>query len=591
MSIATKLSSKPKLLFFRPKYGPRVPAFLLQHRDEHARCLSQLFDLRIIEDDCDYQQVCDKHEPDACLFVIGFQLFDARMPQVTNIGSGDDLPRLAFLNADVWSFTRSRILAEVQAIGFHAVFAICTTAGEHFPQFKDRLYYWPNFIDERTFRQRQQDKTDIIYIIGNMGVEYPWRKKIRDVLLDTFPAKQSPHVGYSGREANKMPIGANYARLLGSAWFAPTCGTLAKDLVRKHLEIPAVGTCLIAERTAILELAGFSDMTNVIFADEHDVVDKVTHLLRNPDALRRIIENGHDLVHRKHTMRARTQIFDWLLLHRQTSLGARIVQTDPFGQLVLQPRGQKESLTLHVEGRGDHLRLLDEMVRYINADRLDLALPLIKEGKRIAPFMPDIDFLEAYYYLQAGKPKKAVQILVRIIKFTMDLSKTCPPDPIEWAYLIVALLAMGRNKAAFRHARQFLEVSHPELNKARAAVFLLQSSAPLSVESKKFLSIHRLQEKPLPLWMNSLALLLESSGRTNSARRVRSFPWNSVGTEASICEFIRKSGRAPRPAVPLISGRLHGWDNPVIVSTVLRWIARRMLHWLAKMRTLAFGKG
>jgi tetratricopeptide (TPR) repeat protein len=586
----TELSTKPKLLYFRPKYGPQVPAFLVQHRDEHAHCLSLFFELEIIEDDCDYKQVCDKHEPDACLFVIGFQLFDARMPQVTNIDGGHDLPRLAVLNADVWSFTRSRILAEVQAIGFDAVFAICTTAGEHFPQFKDRLYYWPNFIDERTFRQRQQDKTDIIYITGNMGEEYPWRRKVRDVLLEAFSAKQSHHFGYSGREEDRMPIGANYARLLGSAWLAPTCGTLANDLVRKHLEIPAVGTCLITERTATVELAGFVDMTNAIFADEHDVVDKVTQLMRNPDALFRIIENGHDLVHRKHTLRARTQIYDWILLHRQASFGARIDQPDPFGPLVLQPRRQKESLTLHIEGRGDHLRQLGEIVRHVNADRLDLALSLINEGKRIAPFMPDIDFLEAYCCLQAGRPEKALRILVRIIKFTLDFSETCPPDPMEWAYLIVALLMMGRNQAAFRHARQFLEVSHPELDKARAAVFLLQNSAPLTVDSKKFLSIHRLQDKPLSSWMNSLASLLDYSGRPSAAQRLRSFPWRSVGAEAPVWEFIRQSGYAPRSAVPMASGRLQRFDNPIFVSTTIRRIARQMLHRLSKMRTFAFGK-
>ncbi|MFZ4536446.1 glycosyltransferase family protein [Propionivibrio sp.] len=575
--------AKPKLLFFRPKYGRAIPTFLVTHRDEHAQCLSQFFDLKIIEEDCDCREACDRHEPVACLFEIGLQRGDARQPRIVNVERMNDVPKIALINADVWGYTRSRILAEVQAFDFDAVFAICTTAGEHFEELRDRLYYWPNFIDEDTFQIRQQNKTEILFLTGNMGDEYPWRKRIRNSLLHAFPVKQSYHAGYYGRQlTSRMPIGINYASLIGAAWFAPTCGTMANELVRKHLEIPSVGSCLITERSATLDVAGFSDMRNVVFADEHDVVDKVNYLMHNVDTLRCIIKNGHDLVHTMHTMRARSQIYDWLSLYRQAPPGARIVQPNPFARLVLQQKDQQDLQTLHVEGGGRYLRLLSEAGSHINAGRLELAIPLIEECKRIAPCMPDIDFFEAYCNLQGGKPAQALQDLVRMLKASLGSSETTPPDPIEWAYLIVALLAMGRTRTAFRYARQFLEVSHPELDKARAAAFLLQKSVPLAFQSKKVVSIHRLQDKPLTAWMNSLAIMLERSGQPSAALRLISFPWNSVRSDADLYDFMHRSGYAPRHVPPLVSGRLRRWDSPLVVAAILR----RVRHLLPTMPRL-----
>ena len=125
---------RPRLLFFRSKYGRTVPHFLVMHRDEHARCLSQFFDLKIIEDDCDYGQVCDDHRPDACLVEIGLLMQDARQPRVTNMGRKNGVPRLALMQADVWGLTRSRIFAEAEALDFDADIFDLHNCRRTFPQ-------------------------------------------------------------------------------------------------------------------------------------------------------------------------------------------------------------------------------------------------------------------------------------------------------------------------------------------------------------------------------------------------------------------------------------------------------------------------
>src|SRR5947209_18865624 len=69
--LAAGMFGKPKLLFFQLRYSSRLPPFLLIHKREHVACLSHFFDVTVIDQDCDFQQVCDQHQPDLALFERG----------------------------------------------------------------------------------------------------------------------------------------------------------------------------------------------------------------------------------------------------------------------------------------------------------------------------------------------------------------------------------------------------------------------------------------------------------------------------------------------------------------------------------------
>src|SRR5262249_13744146 len=129
--------------------------------------------------------------------------------------------------------------------------------------------------------------------------------------------------------------GERYARLINSAWIAPTCGTICNELVRKHFEIPACGTCLLTQKTEGLEAAGFADFVNCVFADENDVLDKLQWLFERPEELERITKAGKELVESRHTIRQRNQVFQWYALHRKLKPGQRIVQPGPFLPLTI----------------------------------------------------------------------------------------------------------------------------------------------------------------------------------------------------------------------------------------------------------------
>ncbi len=210
------------------------------------------------------------------------------------------------------------------------------------PHLRDRLFVWPNFADTRLFRTYPGEKKTPILFAGSLATNYPWRNRINHLLGKRFPTVALPHGGWFGAsQAKNVLSGEPYARALSSSLIVPTCGTIAHELVRKHLEIPACGALLLTERTPPVEAAGFVDMETCVFADETDVVDKVGYLLAHPEEIERISIAGQHLARTRHDIALRNQIFQWFDLTKRATKGDTIVQPDPFGDMVLRPNGSR----------------------------------------------------------------------------------------------------------------------------------------------------------------------------------------------------------------------------------------------------------
>src|SRR5262249_24332264 len=153
-------------------------------------------------------------------------------------------------------------------------FSICTTAAEHIPELADKLFVWPNFIDADVYRDYGQAKVVPVFFPGTIATpQYPWRRRVATVVAECYPSLLSPHHGYDRKRSRigRMMYGECYARTINASWFVPTCGSVAKEVLRKHFEIPGCKACLITEKSAALESAGFVDMQNCVFADETTV--------------------------------------------------------------------------------------------------------------------------------------------------------------------------------------------------------------------------------------------------------------------------------------------------------------------------------
>jgi hypothetical protein len=263
--------AKPRLLFFRWT-RPGQPRFLLNQLAEHVACLRLFFDVVLVDRDCDYDQLCDLYEPDLVLFESGVYVGPRR---VSNVHTHPEVPKLGFLNADAFDPVRAAFVSDMAEWGVETFFTVSLAMGEYTPEIADRLFFWPNFVDPAVHHDHGLPKVVPVILTGSQARHYPWRNRVSRVLAQHHPVIAMPHFGWSESSAvGRMSIGEAYSRLIGSAAMAPSCGSFTRDLVRKHLEIPAARTCLIAERTPAVEAAGYVDMVNAVFADADDVLDK-----------------------------------------------------------------------------------------------------------------------------------------------------------------------------------------------------------------------------------------------------------------------------------------------------------------------------
>jgi hypothetical protein len=555
---------KPRLVFFHSRYDVGAPPFLVTHKDEHVKCLSEFFDVVVIDEDCDYQQVCDAYEPDLALFEIGLQVLSARKLAIARPNACASVPKVAFLNADPWGATQACLLSQLDHFGIETAFSHCTTAAEHLPAIADRLFTWPNFINPQTYRDYGQPKLVPVILTGCQDQQYPWRHKVYKILANAYPSFVCPHLGYNARLLPaQMMFGESYARALNSAWFAPTCGTVAREAVRKHFEIPGSNACLITEASPALTAAGFVDMQNCVFADEHDVLDKVAYLVRQPDRLKEITDAGYQLVHGRHTLRHRDQIFQWFRLFTSENADQKIIQTNPFAAPVAVER-TSNAHTVHIRAAGLHLALCRDAEALLWAGRYAEAERSYAKCLNYVGSMAEPKFRIALCNLYKGDPKAALSWIVPPLKETIGTYGAANPDPVQWAYLIICLLCLNRLGAAAKRASQFPDLHHPELDRARFAVAVLTghgaAHVPLPSGSRPHASLHELPARDLNEWIEQLCTMLRACGRPSLAQ--------------SLTDRVKAGAVGVAPQATTVSTRaaidtrrlLHRFDDPLLVS-------------------------
>jgi hypothetical protein len=541
------IQTKPKLIFFQYEYSARLPEFLLIHKREHVTCLSEFFDIIVIDKDCDYQQICDQHQPDLTLFESGVPNPACKRLNITNTRTHSHIPKLGFLHADAFCCARAGFLSDMDQWGIETFVAIATSAPEHMSAIANRFFLWPNCVNPEIYRDYKQWKTTPVLFTGNKNDIYPWRQKIIRIVPKYYPSLICPHPGYgTQRTVSQIAVGESYARMLNAAWFVPACGTVAKEVVRKHFEIPACASCLVAERSPALEAAGFVDMVNCVFADEHDVIDKLDSLFRNVDQLNRIIESGHTLVMSRHTNKHRNQILQWFNLQKNLTDDLRITQANPFAPLEVIDDAKSSDRPYFVSG-GQHLHLLREGDKKLWAGDYAEAEKLYLTCANFIPYMPEPKFRLGLCNLYKGDAKKAIGWIVQPLQFTLGEYRAADPDPVEWAYFLVSLLCQGKVKTADKRASEFHWLCHIELDRVRYVIVMLARPDDMGngLElTKERSSIHQLPVRRFDEWLEQLCIMLRACGQSKLANRII----------ALSLEKVDSSGLKPLPTTSEPSG-------------------------------------
>jgi hypothetical protein len=516
--------TKPRLVFFQWNHqGASI--FVQMHMEQHIKCLSEFFEVIVINEDCDYRQICDKYQPDLTLFESAGTYSASRKLYIKNTSVYSEIPKLGLHNGDPWCHSRVEFLCDMENWGIETFFSIATTMGEHTPEITENLFIWPNFIDADIYRDYGQSKIVPVLINGNTCNVYPWRQKINKIISQKYPSLICPHLGYYNPSEWRMLYGEKYASTINTSWFVPACGTVAKEVLRKHFEIPASKSCLITEKSPALEAAGFIDMENCVFADEYDVIDKLDYLFQNLDELKRITNAGYQLVHSQHTLKQRDQIFQWYNCYKNIKPGQKIVQSGPFQPLTIVEKSSDRKNS-HIICNGLDISLIHQGDKKLWTEQYQEAEVLYLKCSNYISWMPEPKLKLALCNLYQGKAETALDWIVEVTKHTSDNYKDFAPDPIEWAYFVITLLCQGKLDEAIKRAEQFPKLSHPELNRTRWIINILKNkeyTLPPTDQSKYRASIHQLPNRSLNDWIDNLYIMLKASQQLNLAETLRKF--------------------------------------------------------------------
>ena len=579
---------KPRLVFFQCRYDKRLPGFLLLHAREHVRCLSHFFDVTVVNSDGDYGQICEEHRPDLSLFELGVNHGSCQRPRLKNLGACAEIPKIALHNADSFCNARAGLLSDLDHYGIETVFAITTTAAEHNRELANRLFAWPNFIDPEVYRDYGQWKTIPILITGNQNNLYPWRQRVTRLMTRRYPCLICPHPGYEPEAFRGFVLhGESYARTINASSMVPVCGTVALEMVRKHLEIPACNSCLITERSPALEAAGFVDMENCVFADASDIVEKVDFLLQKPEDLRRITAAGHQLVHTRHTMGRRSQMLEWFKLNKRLVNGDRIVQSGPFEPLRVCSSSASAREHSYVVGRGIHLQLIEEGDQHLASNRIQEANQSYAECLNYMPWMPEPHLRRAICSLREGKAKDARAEIELLVSFILDSYGAFQPDPVEWAYYILSLLCLGDLNEAKRRAEQFASLNYPELNRVRWLVGRIAGGGDqVASSANRRLTIYLLPSFTASDWMQHVGGMLRACGQKKIAEQIDKLEAQLDDYQSAPTQRRAKIEEASVPVVNWRETKSANWkERPDTANAraVVRKIAKDALFRMEKL--------
>jgi hypothetical protein len=513
-------ATKPRLLFFRFTLES-LPAYVRLHLQQHVKCLSQFFEVTVIDRPSDYRRLCDEHQPDLTLFESGIY---AGQREITNISAYPEIPKLGFCHCDAYCETREVFISDMAKWGIETFFTISVSLAFYTPSLADNLFVWPNFVDPALYHDYENPKLIPFLFTGSQATHYPWRNRINKIISQYYPSLQCPHFGWhDGRATSRMTSGEPYARMINAAWIAPACGTIANEVVRKHFEIPACKACLVTERTPALEAAGFSDLVNCVFADDADVLEKVEWLFQHRDEFEKITRAGHDLVHSKHTIAHRDQIFQWFTLHKQLKPHQRVVQLGPFMPLTIVDRSSPIR-NGYLNSDGLDRVLLAQGDENLWSGHYDEAETLYRKCLNYVEFMPEPRFRLALCSLYKGNADLAIRWISETVQRVLEKFGATEPDAVEWAYFIVALLCLGKLREAVARANQFETLCHPELDRVRAVIRVVsdqaQQRAPVERQLNCCWSVHQLPERKMEAWLDEICKMLKACRQDDFVRRL-----------------------------------------------------------------------
>lgn len=517
-----------RILCVRARRNPESAPVLDAVVDEWIHALALHCDVEVIEEDFDLVEVCDRVRPD-------FLLFDSihwgrkHRLAIANIDARPDLPRALLLNCDPHDPMRPLMMDMLGTYGIDTIFC---TGIEDLEQMNElrrfNCFVLPKFIDCAVFRQYDEPRSIPLTVMSAhlFPSFYPWRAKLTEEVQRVMPTLLYTHPGYRQGVSNPFEIrDESYARMLSRSQFCVADTTALDYAVRKHLEIPAAGSVLVAPRSAALADYGFVDMENCILGDAgQDLYDRIIAVARDPERYERIRTAGQSLVHARYTRRAWTHILDWFACRGALKPGEMVQQDGVFGRFRAVPDGAPAIAGFAVRDNPMGVKLRAARHALLSGDNLPEAVEGLRTAMQWVGHVAEPWFMMGVLSFALGDLKNAVKWLEQ--RSTLQ-GRNDPElglfDPCEIAWLMLVAYVTADEALYRRMCECAAATSHVSIRRVQ---WLIGGAAPVAdlaaagLDAPRpgdCLSIHWLGDEDFDSWFGLVQRALVASEKAAAA--------------------------------------------------------------------------
>lgn len=181
----------------------------------------------------------------------------------------------------------------------------------------EKVLSCPFFVDKNEFsRIGLQDKK---YDWSVVGADYYNRRTVRAILSNNGIKWCGKGIIFLFALMNKLKINPYnkkwciklfnflFKKVVESTRFSYTDGSRLHYLVRKYLEIPALGSVLVCDKCMGFSNFGFIDGENAIICEPKNIISLHQKLKKNLGYAQTVAKNGQDLIFKNHTLDARLE--------------------------------------------------------------------------------------------------------------------------------------------------------------------------------------------------------------------------------------------------------------------------------------------
>jgi len=496
------------------------------NQDEWVEAFSTLADTTVITHDFDLEEVCDKLSPDFILYEA--PALRAQPLVIANPSSHPHIPRFGFQIQDTYCNTRVGFFRALDELNIHWIFSHMTEAAiRQSPELKSRTFSLSLLFDDKIFRDYGLSKDIPISIFGGfLSPEiYRWRAETAAEIADYFPTLIYAHPGYLKPVPRHkfQVVGEAYARLLNQSSFSLADTTRIDCLVRKHLEIPASGTVLIAPFTPVLAPYGFRDMENCILGSGKTLYDKIATVADHPGLYEKIRKAGYDLVHTHYRRDKWRGILDFYECLRTLKPGETIRQEGLLGPFKAVPLVDPLSPAIEATYPASDLSgQIDQWIETI------LRPNGLADAERQATEMSDWLFQMTEQWvplgiiaLLKGNTKHAREFFLSGQRLRHQ-NAGCPEfDPEELAWLSLTAALSGDTELLHMTRQTAQSMQHLSLRRIKWLGEVLGAKANISSPPHDILnrhpqdrlSVHWMTQLPLAIWLDLIRRILDANGQ------------------------------------------------------------------------------